>query len=489
MSRIRVLLLCFLGAVFWVQNGQGQFTRHWNESFSTKAALLSGAVVGGYADETSIYYNPSILRDSNESSFTFSNGLVKIDMVRYENAMGDGLNVQNWEPTVASGFISVGLYPKDQFGLVWKAAVFNKTNFDNSFSGEHRTEFDVYQNIPGNEQYLGKVSSRREYNDYWYGLGVAKSFNSRFSVGASFFARNSNLRYNARKQVEVTALDTIENRQMVSVNNSTSYIKGYCWRATIKMGANYALNDRVKLGLVFTSPSMFVFGSAEAASNISYVNVLNQDNTEFLPDYMYDEVGSNLGFKIKDPMSIAMGIDYRYNKFYRWNVTLEWFAGLKPYRFVDERKGDVKSTSTENVVEQDEFLSFAAGGNSILNIAVGMEKFLPNNRSWLFGFKTDFDALNNYDYKDLAPLNKLLNAKTDYYHFSAGKNFAFLNFDVLFGIEYSFSRAKNQPAFANFTPPIHVESETPYKLEGVQQNNMNFKGDAIILFVGLTLRK
>jgi hypothetical protein len=480
-----ILLFCVFLVPKW---SKSQFTRHWNESFSTKAALLSGAVVGGFADETSIYYNPSILRDSSESSFTFSNGLVKIDLVRYENAMGTGLNVYNWEPSIASGFLSVGLYPKDKFGLVWKAAIFNKTNFDNSFSGEHRTKFDVYENIPGDEQYLGKISSRREYNDYWYGIGVAKFFNTRFSVGVSFFARYSNLRYTAIKNIKVTALDTTDDSQIVSVNNSSSSLRGYCWRGTVKIGANYILNEKIKLGLVVTTPSMFIVGSAEASSNISYVNVLNLSNTEFLPDYLYDEVGSNLGFKIKDPISIAAGIDYTANR-YRWNLTMEWFAGLKPYRLVDEREGDIEKTLTENVVEQDEFLSYSAGGHSIFNIAIGLEKFLPNNRSWLFGFKTDFDALDQYDYGELASLNKLLNAKTDYYHFSAGKSFSFLNFDVLFGIEYSFSRAKNLPGFANFAPPIEVGSETPYKLEGAQQNNMNYRGDALILFVGLTLRK
>ncbi|MFT6323472.1 MAG: hypothetical protein ACJAWO_001024, partial [Halieaceae bacterium] len=180
-----------------------QFSRYWSESFSTKSALLSGAVVGGYQDESSIYYNPSILSDSSVNQFSFANGLAKVDYIQYENAMGSDLDISNWESSVDPGFISLNLYPKGKYDLVWKAAFFNRSKFDNSFEEEVKFTEDVFTQVPGNEQYIGKIRTRTEYNDYWYGLGIAKFINDDLSIGISAFARYTSLRYNYEKITEI----------------------------------------------------------------------------------------------------------------------------------------------------------------------------------------------------------------------------------------------------------------------------------------------
>ena len=486
LMKIHILLSGLL--VLIALDANSQFSRYWNESFSTKSALLSGAVVGGYADETSIFYNPSILTDSSESTLTFSNGLAKVDFVEYQNAMGEGLGVSNWESNVASGFISVGLYPKDAYGLVWKLAVFNKDNFDNSFKGEFRSDDNIFEQALGKERYVGKISSRTEYNDYWYGLGIAKRFNNRLSVGGSLFFRYSSLRYEAFKSIEVAPFDSNSILKNVAVNKISSSLRGYCWRSTLKIGVNYRVSNSVKLGMVITTPSWNIMNSVHAESKVSYVNIVSKESASFLPDVLYDATGDEMNFNIKDPLSIALGLDYMRLK-YRFNFTLEWFAGLKPYRLVDGRTGDIAVTKIESIEINKEHLSYAGGGKSVFNVAVGVEKFMSNGRSWLFGFKTDFDALNNFDYQELSGFKTLVNAKTDYYHFSAGKNFRFLRFDVLFGLEYSLSRAKNLRSFANFSPPITVDPKDPYHLEGQRLNNMTYKGDALVIFVGITLKE
>lgn len=468
--------------------GISQLSTHWSESFSTKSALLSGAVVGGYQDESSIYYNPSILSDSSVNQFSFANGLAKVELIRYDNAMGPGLDVSNDGSTVDPGFISVNLYPKRKYGLVWKAALFNKSRYDNGFFDEYKYEDDIFPVIPGNESYLGRIDTRTEYNDYWYGLGVAKFLNERFSLGFSFFARYSSLTYTSNKLIEVSGFGSGATFDKVLQNNESIFLKGFTWRGTVKIGANYRLNDQVKVGMVITAPSFSIRSSATAVKNITYINVPDKNSGELLPDYLYDASADDLEMKIKDPLSIALGVDFDLDK-YRWNLTTEWFAPIAPYKMVNESTGDVTVTKSNPVVETPDYLSFANGGNSIMNVAIGLEKFSKNNQSWLFGFKTDFDALKDYDYEELSELNKLANAKSNYYHFSAGKSFVFLNFDVLFGLQYSLSRQGGLEAFANFKAPLLSSSEEKYSLEGPIENNMKFYGDAIVVFVGLTLKK
>jgi len=465
-----------------------QVGNFWGESFSTKSALLSGAVVGGYEDESSIYYNPSILSDSSVNQFAFANGLVTIDAISYENALGQGEGTSNWETSVDPGFISLNLYPKKRLGLVWKAAFFNKTKYDNGLSGEVRETYNVLPKFFGDEDYLGRIKVRIEYNDYWYGVGMAKRIGSKFSLGLSFFARYSSIRYERSKSIEITWADSTSNNGKVALSDNTLNLRGYSWRGTIKLGVNYRLNDVVRLGIAVTAPSFVIVSSTTVNKNITNVNIPDQQDSVFLPDYLYDEYSENLNLRIKDPLSIALGIDFKSNK-YRWNFTMEWFAPIKVYRVIDQSVGDVETTISDGFTPDPDNLSFVGGGTSIINFAIGLEKFTATGRSWLFGVKTDFNTQKRFDYGSLSELNHLASARADYYHFSAGKNFKFLNFDVLFGVQYSLARAYGLESFANFTEPIEVDADKPYNLEGPQNSNMNFKGDALTIFVGLTLKR
>ncbi|MFT5876713.1 MAG: hypothetical protein ACJA2N_000235 [Salibacteraceae bacterium] len=465
-----------------------QFSRYWSESFSTKSALLSGAVVGGYQDESSIYYNPSILSDSSVNQFSFANGLAKVDYIQYENAMGSDLDISNWESSVDPGFISLNLYPKGKYDLVWKAAFFNRSKFDNSFEEEVKFTEDVFTQVPGNEQYIGKIRTRTEYNDYWYGLGIAKFINDDLSIGISAFARYTSLRYNYEKITEIGTTSSDSALQKVAINANQLNTRGFTWRGTFKIGLNYRVNDKLRAGLTITTPSFSIFGNAAGTVNVSKVNIPNGVDGGLLPDYFYDGSSSDMNMKIRDPLSIALGLDYKLPNL-RWNLTMEWFGGLKPYKMIDQEEGAVNFIKTTVVPDNgSDVLSYAAGGKSLVNIALGLEIYNENNRSILVGFKTDFDALNGFDYEDLSHLSTLENTASNFYHFSAGKSFSFLKYDVLFGLQYSISRQKNLPAFANFSSPVTLNTSNPYDLEGPIQNNMKFKGDVLILFVGLTLK-
>lgn len=476
------------GFLFFVATkGNAQFSRYWGESFSTKAALLSGAVVGGYQDESSIYYNPSILSDSSVNQFSFANGVLNVDYLRYENAIGDRLDVSALESSVNAGFLSANLYPKDKFQLVWKAAFFNRAKFDHSLEDEVRQQLNVLADYPGNEQYIGRISTRTEFNDYWYGLGIAKFVNEKLSFGVSGFLRYTSLRYHFSKSIEVSALSADTNQRIALANDLTS-TRGYNWRGTLKFGANYRFSENISGGVTITSPSLYFAGNTSVNRNITHVNNPDPSGPGVLPDYFYDGSGEKLKLNVKDPLSIAFGVDYRLQKL-RWNLTAEWFAGLKPYRVIDQSKGDVDIIKTDFLPDiEGEALSFVSGGTSIFNVALGLEIYNKNNRSVMLGFKTDFDALKGFDYKELEDLNTFKNTRSNYYHFSAGKSFHFLKYDVLFGLQYSISRQKGMQALANFAPGETIQTQGPYQLEGPIQNNMQFKGDALTVFLGLTIK-
>lgn len=464
-----------------------QMSGYWSESFNTKASLLSGAVVGGYEDESSIYYNPSILSDSGESKLTFAAGLFTFDHTRFENALGDGQNAIHYSTSVAPNFISVHLYPKDPFALVWQAAIFTKTKYDGYINQEVRMNTDILQYSVGQEQYLGRFSVRNEFEDTWFGIGIAKFIGDQWSIGTSLFGQYKHLRYTYKKaSVAMPDLDLNANGH-VAQNLESITASATNWRTVAKIGVNWQINDEVAVGLVTTIPSIRVMGKSEVVLSAGIVNIADTETGDFYADFAIDERGTEMKADFKDPMSIALGIDWKLDK-WRWNITTEWFSKLDAYRIIDERTGDVFVSASGIGEFSGENLSFVGGGNNVLNFAIGVEQYVSEKRSRIFGFKTNFDARNNFSYGELDGLNKLLDVRGNYFNFSGGTNFSFLNFNILFGLQYAFSSNEGLRQFANFTSPQEIIPSGPYVLEGVPKNNMTFKGKTISLFISLTLK-
>lgn len=464
-----------------------QMSSYWGESFNTKATLLSGAVVGGYEDESSIFYNPSILSDSGESKITFAAGLFKFDHSRFENAVGAGQDAVHFTTSVAPNFISVHLYPKDPFKLVWQAAIFSKTKYDGYIQKEVRMDYDVLKNSPGAEQYVGRYTVRNEYEDTWFGIGIAKFLDNKWSIGTSIFGQYKNLRYtNTSGSLAMPNL-TQNPDGHVAQNLESMRIRAYNWRLVGKLGANWQVNKNLSLGMVFTLPSAYVLGDAEVVLSTGVLNIVDPNTGDFFADLSVDERGSNMKANFKDPFSIAMGVDLKRND-WRFNLAMEWFAKINSYRIIDERTGNVDTSGSGVRSLSGEDLSFVGGGNNIVNFAIGVEQQVTEKRSRIFGFKTNFDARKNFSYGELDGLNKLVDIQNNYYSFSGGTNFTFLNFNILFGLQYAFSNTLGLTQLANYTSPEEIIPSGPYILEGVPENTMNYRGNQVALFVSLTLK-
>ena len=61
-----LLLILFSGELIVAQS-----FNHWTRSFNEESSLLSGAVVGGGAGPSAIYFNPSSISEISESKLSF----------------------------------------------------------------------------------------------------------------------------------------------------------------------------------------------------------------------------------------------------------------------------------------------------------------------------------------------------------------------------------------------------------------------------------
>ena len=80
LSILWTLLFAFLsGNVF------GQSTHYWTQNFNTESSLLAGAVVGGNAGASAVYYNPALINQKESNKLALSANLVSLKSIKLDN--------------------------------------------------------------------------------------------------------------------------------------------------------------------------------------------------------------------------------------------------------------------------------------------------------------------------------------------------------------------------------------------------------------------
>lgn len=91
MRKYLFLLLFGFPILLWAQPAN-----YWTNTFNTEASLLSGAVVGGNAEITAIFYNPAGISDVETSRIELNASLFSIEHRKYENPLGNNTKMDYW---------------------------------------------------------------------------------------------------------------------------------------------------------------------------------------------------------------------------------------------------------------------------------------------------------------------------------------------------------------------------------------------------------
>src|SRR5258706_15603931 len=83
-----------------------QSTNYWSRSFNEESSLLSGAVVGGGAGPSAIYYNPASISEVVASKLTLNASLSSVEFIGIKNALGDELNLSSTRIALEPRFLS-----------------------------------------------------------------------------------------------------------------------------------------------------------------------------------------------------------------------------------------------------------------------------------------------------------------------------------------------------------------------------------------------
>ena len=476
--KIITLWLLLLPICVWAQPGN-----YWSNSFNTESSLLSGAVVGGNAGITAIFYNPAGISDITESRFDLNASLFNLEHKTYENPLGADTYMDNYIFTVFPRFTSYLFQSKKFKNVTYQFAIFNR----NSAKTEIYTKVsDPNSNLiflNDTEEYTGLFDLTSQYDDYWGSMGFSKRINDHWSVGASVNISIQAINYyrSAKANVFPTGLDSSSNNLLFSSNwNSNEKIKAYNWRAIGKLGVIYRKNNW-HFGANITLPSLLLFGNADVNKTISQNNIFY--NNARIPDYYLNEYPQYVYFEIKDPFSIAVGWSYVAQKSNsEYYITMEYFAPIKEYLFIDPKR----KASSETTFGTD-FSAYKIANKQIFNIALGYKKMFNEKLGFLVGVRTDFNPfIMGYNEKYWES-NSFEALNIDLYHLTGGIKFNYRKSSFIVGVQQSIGYEKGQEEFINFSEPVSYDPETKLALQGKRSNDMMYFYASVGFYFGFSI--
>lgn len=461
---------------------KAQPANYWTNTFNTEASLLSGAVVGGNAEITAIFYNPAGISDVEESRIDLNASLFSIEHRIYENPLGQGTKMNNWFFRFYPRFASYLFPSKKDSSLTYQIAVFNRNHTETDIYDRVQIKNSelIYENL--NEVYTGLFNLNSNYDDYWGSVGISKKFSENLSIGVSFNISVQSFQYFRSADANASPTYFPEDTINLISSNWTAYerIKAYNWRFIGKVGILYKRNNW-SIGANLTLPSMRLFGSADVNKTISQTNIFYEGRK--LTDYYMNEYPEKVYFKMQDPLSFAVGFMIKEpvtkSDFF---LTLEYFHKIDPYLSIDATRKTNGNSATAS-----SFSSYEFGNKSILNFAIGYKKMLSESLGFLAGLRSDFNPYIMSYRTDIWSANSFQNLNNNLFHLTGGIKFDYKKSSFVVGLQHSYGYKTNQSEFINFSEPLAFDEESGLALQGKRKNNAKYSYNALGFYLGFSV--
>jgi len=468
----------FIILFFCVNSIFSQEDRYWSTSFNTEASLLAGAVVGGNSNITSLYYNPAGISEIEEKKIMLNVNLFKLNNESYKNIIGDKESISKFTFRVQPRFVSYIYRSKKNRKLSFQLAIFTKSSEYKSISAFTDKTSDII--IPNKEVSIkNSYDYFNEYNDYWGGAGTSYQINDNLSIGVSGFISVKNQLYSVY-QYSIISTETglLSDSTKNIIADESERVSMYDVRLRGKIGVRYKIRH-FYLGVNITIPSLKLFGEGDVKHRVTYTN--NTDTNLFENSIIVHENTLFRVVQIKDPLSIAIGGVYHFNKNKtQIYFTVEYFNKIPTYLLVDGTRvvGNKKNEYTEGT----HFTSYKYGAKSIINYAIGYKQILSDNFDLILGFRTDYSAYAVSNTGKFEGINEIQNIHNDLLHFTIGSNFNYKRSQFIVGIQYSYGKKDNTTEYDSNS------YENLFKFVGINNENMIYTIKSFGLFLGYSIK-
>jgi len=467
-----------------------QSDNYWSWNFNTSSTLLAGAVVGGSAGPSAVYYNPALIDHDNVPSFSLSANIISLQFFKAENIAGEGIDADRFVFKVQPRFISY-ILPNDNKKLGFAAAILSPTSEEIDYTVQHTDELDIIQRTAGLESYSGYLKYSRKYDDTWVGFGASYKLSDNFYIGASSFLSIKVLKYQFSRSAEAyqkgdsVLVNSELEPKYIAQNSFEEEMKYWDLSFIFKLGAQYKTNnDRFSIGVNITFPNIPFIGQADVRKAINRSNVYDDYANSFTANDVFIGFEEDIKPRIKSPFSAALGLQYftasRKNSV---SFTVEYFANIDPYAVV-ESSVDNPPDYQNGSDNQNDFMSYYTSANSVTNLGIGFKQYISPTFFFLGGFRTDFTSGVSDDIRFVGDKFKVNQIHINKYHITLGPVLTIKRFQVITGLQYSMGRNNDMQQVVNYSDPVEYNPITRQALEGLRQNTATARVNELAFFFG-----
>ena len=278
----KIIQLCMLVLGFYLsQPVFAQSNNYWLRSFNEESSLLSGAVVGGGAGPSAIYYNPASISEITQSKLTLNASLFSFDFINVKNALGDGLGLKSSRGVIEPRFLSYMVKLKKIPAWSFEIAFLNNENTKLDLINAVDEEIDILTETPGPERYYAIYQYGNNFRDDWIGIGGSVQVHKKIFVGLGLFGtikscNNSNLlNIDAISLSDSVVPGSMLTPRYIATYQDNFYLKFNDYRILFKAGIMYKTNS-LSLGLSVTSPSFHIYSDGKRVTRSERsINITN----------------------------------------------------------------------------------------------------------------------------------------------------------------------------------------------------------------------
>jgi hypothetical protein len=479
MQKLATIFFFFLLPGFL--NAQGN--NYWSHNFNEESSLVAGAVVGGGAGASSIFYNPAIISEINESKLSLNASLFAYDVNSSKNVLGEGIDLLSTRFYAVPRSVSYMYKPKNHPNWNLEFAFLNIANTENSGLNYTEKYIDILTYLPGTEKYVAFTELKTYIRNDYFGAGGSYKVGNNFYFGTSLFVSSvsKNSLYNLDINANPTEFSVGTSEKEIPYYNAShvtnELVKFNDYRLLWKFGLLYK-QPRFSIGLNITTPSIggIYSDGKRVMRKQSQDNITNPKTGEPMQNFLIMDYAEKkeVSVSAKSPLSIAAGCTfYSADQKKVFYTTVEYFAGIEAYNMVEanEVPGLGEGTILENQNFSD-WLTFVDGANPVFNAAIGNRWYLKNNLMLLLGLKTDFNYKKKKETSPYYPDKSIKSVDVDYYHVSSGLTLRIKGQDITAGLQYSFGISNNTKQVVNLSDPIEFNFEEMKALQGTRTNTV-----------------
>jgi hypothetical protein len=255
-----------------------QIDHYWSQNFNTASALLSGAVVGGESEISSIFYNPAQISQQNEQNFALTASLFKYERYRLRNAVGEDIDLKRDIFRVIPKFIS---YSRSTGKSIdFQLAIFTRNEDKLSIFKDVSQALDILSQPDGEEFYNAELQYKVDFSDKWIAAGFSKDLKNGLKLGLGNYISIKSIRneyeVNVRSfpQEDTVLINNMPTTFYLATTNNRVFSKMVDIRLLWKLGFQYDKGPW-GIGLTVTTESLGTYSDGNSKREISRSNIYN----------------------------------------------------------------------------------------------------------------------------------------------------------------------------------------------------------------------